>query len=159
MWYVIGGIVVVIILGWVAVRMMGVGAMYGAGVDTDRNIDGSTTYTNGEGSVTVGSQSMPENWPSDAPNNYAGATITFSGSSNPQTGQPGSAVSYMVRASAQAVIDHYKSELAANGWAIQGSANAAGAMVITATKGTRVFGAWVADNGGGSATVTAGIQM
>lgn len=157
--YIIGGIVVLLIAAWFFTGgMSGMGANM-AGVDMDRNLDGSTTYTNEEGSVTVGGNSMPDNWPSDAPQNFSGATITFSGTSNPQTGQMGSAVSYTVRASAQAVADYYKSELQKAGWAVQASANMGAASAISATKDTRTFGAYIADTGDGSVAVTAGIEL
>src|SRR3989344_5333830 len=87
MWYIIGGIVVLAIVGWLFMR--GAGGFMGAatGFDVDRNADGSATYSNDEGSVTVGTTAtMPSNWPSDAPANYAGAAIVYSGTSNPQTG-------------------------------------------------------------------------
>lgn len=155
--YIIGGVVVLLVIGW---YFMG-GGMAGnmAGVDTDRNIDGSTTYTHEEGTVTVGGNSMPDNWPSDAPQNFSGATITFSGTSNPQTGKMGSAVSYTVRASAQAVADYYKNELQKAGWTVQASANMGAASAISATKDTRTFGAYIADTGDGSVAVTAGIEL
>ncbi|QQG38193.1 MAG: hypothetical protein HYS26_01395 [Candidatus Kaiserbacteria bacterium] len=155
LYYIIGGVVALLVLGWLLTRGFG-GA---AGANVDRNFDGSTTYSNEEGSVTVGAQSMPANWPSDAPQNFAGATISFSGASNPQTGQAGAAVSYTVRASAQAVIDYYRGSLTSAGWTIVGSANAGGATVISAAKDERTFGVWATDNGDGSATVTAGVGM
>ena len=159
-WYVIGGIALLLIGGWLltggAAKLMG-GAQ---GVDVDRNADGSTTYANDEGSVTVGtSASMPANWPSDAPANYSGAVIVYSGTSNPQTGQEGSAVSYTVQASVQSVVDFYRSQLAAGGWTVNATANAGGATVISATKDTRTFGAYIVDTGGGTVTVTAGIEL
>ena len=157
--YIIGGVVVLLLVWWLFTGGMASLAGAPAGVDADRNVDGSTTYTSDEGSVTVGTQSMPSNWPSDAPDNYAGASITFSGTSNPQTGQIGSALSYTVRAPASAVADYYKQQLGSKGWTIQTTANAGGAMVVSATKDTRTFGAYIADTGGGMTTVTAGIEL
>src|SRR3990167_686770 len=92
MWYIIGAIVILLLLGWFATGGAGFLAMRAAGVNATPNGDGTMTYSNSEGSVTVGGGSMPDNWPSDAPANYAGASIQYSGSSNPQTGQAGSAV-------------------------------------------------------------------
>jgi|SRR3989338_2602006 len=154
-WYIVGGVAVLLLLGWFFMR--GVGGM--AGVDVDRNVDGSATYTSDEGVVTVGSNTMPANWPSDAPDNAAGATITFSGTSNPQTGEVGSALSYTVRGSVQSVSEHYRSELAAKGWTVEGTAAIGGATVVSAKKDTRTFGAYIADAGDGQVTVTAGIGM
>ena len=153
--YIIGGIVVLLIVGWFLTR----GSASVSGVDVDNNLDGSKTYSNEEGSVTVGGGSMPDNWPGDAPANFAGATIVYSGTSNPQTGAAGSAVSYTARASVQAVADYYKQQLTSAGWTIAGTANIAGATVVSATKDTRTFGAYITDTGDGNVTVTAGIEL
>jgi hypothetical protein len=157
--YIVGGLVALGILGWLGSSMLGGGAMRAAGVDADRNMDGSTTYSNEEGSVTVGGASMPDNWPSDAPQNYAGAQIQYSGNSNPQTGTAGAAVSYTAQGSAAAVTDYYKQELQRNGWTIESTANMNGATVVAATKGDRSFGAYIVDTGNGSVQVTAGLDI
>src|SRR3989344_4631434 len=102
--YIIGGIVVLLIAGWFLTR----GSASVSGVDVDNNLDGSKTYSNEEGSVTVGGGSMPDNWPGDAPANFAGATIAYSGTSNPQTGAAGPAASYPRRASAPGGAGHYQ---------------------------------------------------
>lgn len=159
MWYIIGGIVALLLVGWFLTR--GAGSMMGtaAGVGVDRNVGGSTTYTNSEGSVTVGGGSMPDNWPSDAPAVYSGASIIYSGSTNPQTSQAGSAVSYTVNASVASVADYYKAQLASNGWSVESTANTGGATVLAATKDTRTIGVYIADTGSGTVTVTAGIEF
>ena len=160
MWYIIGAVVVLALLGWLFMR--GAGSLTGAasGVNVDRNADGSATYSTEEGSVSVGtSASMPENWPSDAPANYAGSSIVYSGNSNPQTGSAGAAVSYTTSASVSGVADYYKTQLTANGWTIQATANMGGATVVSATKDTRTFGAYITDTGSGNVSVTAGIEL
>ena len=160
MYYIIGGVIVLALVGWFLMR--GTGSFMGAatGTNVDQNMDGSTTYTNDQGSVTVGTAaSLPANWPSDAPANYAGAAIVYSGTSNPQTGQTGSAVSYTVRASVQSVADHYTQQLSSSGWTIQATANIAGATVVSASKDTRTFGAYITDTGDGNVTVVVGIGM
>ncbi|MEK7156552.1 MAG: hypothetical protein AAB790_01970 [Patescibacteria group bacterium] len=160
MWYIIGGIVILALVGWFLMR--GAGSLIGAasGVDVDQGADGSATYSNAEGSVTVGTgASMPANWPSDAPANYSGATIAYSGTSNPQTGQSGSAVSYTVRASAQSVADYYKQQLASAGWTIESTANMAGATVLAARKDSRTIGAYITDAGDGTVSVVVGIEL
>ncbi|OGG73386.1 hypothetical protein A3A40_01025 [Candidatus Kaiserbacteria bacterium RIFCSPLOWO2_01_FULL_54_20] len=154
--YIIGGIVVLLIVGWFLTR----GSASISGVDVDNNLDGSTTYSNEEGSVTVGTTAtMPSNWPADAPANFAGAAIVYSGTSNPQTGTAGSAVSYTVRSSTASVADYYKQQLTSAGWTIEATANIAGATVVSATKDTRTFGAYITDTGDGNVTVTAGIEL
>lgn len=127
------------------------------GVDMDRNLDGSTTYSNEEGSVTVGGNRLPDNWPSDAPT-YANAAIQYSGSTNPQTGAPGSAVVFNTQDSLTAITDFYKRELAAKGWTISQTANVGGATVIAATKDSRTFGVYIVD-AGENRTVTVGIEL
>ncbi len=160
MWYVIGGIVILALVGWFLMR--GAGSLLGAasGVDVDRSLDGSTTYTDQEGNTaTVGGTSMPENWPADAPQNFAGASIQYSGNSNPQTGTAGAAVVYTANASAQAVVDYYKAQLTSGGWTIAGSVNTGGATVLSATKEGRTFGVYIVPTGSGSVTVTAGLEL
>lgn len=160
MWYIIGAIAAVVLVGGFLSRGIGFMGMRAAGVDVNSNADGTMTYSNEEGTVTVGGgASMPSNWPSDAPANYSGASIQYSGSSNPQTGEAGSAVVYTVNASTQSVIDYYKSELAKNGWTVEATANMAGATVLSGKKDTRTFGIYVVDAGNGSVSVTIGIGM
>ncbi len=155
MLYIVGAIIVVLLLGWFLTR--GIGGTI-AGVDTDRNLDGSTTYTNDDGSVTVGG-TMPENWPSDAPDNFAGASIQYSGTSNPQTGEAGSAIVYSVSATTQAVVDYYRAQLQSNGWTLENTANIAGSTVLSGSKDDRNIGIYIADAGNGMVTVTAGIEL
>ena len=159
-YYIIGGVAILILIGWFLMR--GADSMMGAatGTDVDQSMDGSTTYTDQEGNTaTVGGTSMPDSWPSDAPQNFAGAVIAYSGTSNPQTGQAGSAVSYTVRASLSSVTDYYKQQLASSGWTVQATASVGGATVVSATKDTRTFGAYIVDTQNGSVAVTAGISM
>ncbi len=161
-WIWIGlGILVLVGVALIGFRGTGLGSAYFTpGVDVDRNMDGSTTYTNEGGSVTVGNNaSMPANWPEDAPTAYSGATILYSGTTNPTTGESGSAVAYTTTASVASVVEYYESRLAAEGWTIVASQEAAGMRVISATKDTRTLGVYVATDGQGTTSVTAGIQL
>ncbi len=155
-WYVIGGIVIVLILVGSYLRH---GRYYGPDGMMKNNYDGSTTYSNEQGSVTVGKASMPENWPSDAPANFAGGTIQYSGTSNPQTGKAGSVVVYSAHATAQEVGDYYKKELASKGWTLNGSATTPGGYVLGAKKDTRTFGLTVVPAEGGLVSVTVGVEL
>lgn len=162
--YIVIGALAVLLLGALVVGAFGRGTSLGSayfapGVDVDRNMDGSTTYSNGEATVTVGGNSMPENWPSDAPPAYDGAAISYSGTSNPQTGEAGAALVYTVKASAASVVEYYESRLKAEGWTITATANAGGMQVVTATKDTRTFGAYIGADGQGNTSVTVGIQL
>jgi len=159
LWYIVGGIAVLIILGWIFTRSAGFMAMRAAGVSATPGANGAVTYSGAEGSVTVGGGSMPSNWPSDAPGNYAGATIQYSGTSNPQTGKAGSAVVYTVQASAQSVADYYKAQLASKGWTVSATANTGAATVLSATKDSRTLGVYIVDAGNGQVSVTTGIEM
>ena len=162
-WYVVGGVIILVLVAWFAIRGVGIGAMKLAGaangVDVQTGVNGAMTYTGTQGSVTVGGGTMPSNWPSDAPANFAGASISYSGTSNPQTGKAGSAVVYTVSASAQTVVDYYKTELQKAGWTIAGTANAGAATVLSATKDKRGLGVYIADAGSGMVSVTVGIEM
>src|SRR3989344_6392275 len=88
LWYIVGGAVVLIVLGWLLSGLFARNAaeqvLNQAGVDVDYNPDGSATYSGEGGTVTVGSTSYPDSWPSDAPR-YPRGEVLFSGSSNPQT--------------------------------------------------------------------------
>lgn len=156
LYVVIAGVVVLGVAGYMGIKMMS-----GFGGGYKQNMNGSQTYSNDEGSVTVGTgASMPSNWPSDAPANYVGATILFSGNSNPQTGKNGSAVSYTVSgASAKAIADYYKNTLGANGWVLEGTMDLGTQMVIGAKKDTRTFAVSIVDDGKGLVTVTAGLEL
>lgn len=164
--YIVTAALAILLIGGVVLSFAaGVGSLWGGwggyapNADIDRNMDGSTTYSTDEGTVTVGGNSMPENWPSDAPKAYDGATIVYSGATNPRTGQNGSAIVYTVKASEDAVIAYYDAGLKAEGWTVTVAANAGGMKVLTATKDTRAFGVYVGSDGQGNASVTAGIQL
>jgi hypothetical protein len=160
--YILIGIVAVLVVLGLFAQMSGYMMMRAAGVNVVPNMDGSATYTatDGEGgSVTVGGNSMPENWPSDAPANFAGAQIQYSGTSNPQTGSAGAAVVYTAQASASAIVEHYKQAFAAQGWTIENTANMGAASVMSAKKDERTFGVSIVDAGDGSVQVSVGTDL
>jgi|SRR3989344_1001897 len=161
LWFIIGGIVIIIVIVWAfsggLARNAAERALDQAGIDVDRNSDGSATYTGDEGTVTVGSTSYPDNWPSDAPK-YPNGKVMFSASSNPQTGAAGASLSLTTSDSPTAVIDFYKRELTSQGWNIESTASAGGAMVLSATKDDRTLGIWAAETDGVT-QVTIGIEI
>lgn len=151
-------VVVVIVLagaGWFFSRGS---VMTPAGVNIDRNIDGSATYSNEEGSVTVGANSYPDNWPSDAPK-YNGAKIQYSGTSNPQTRQVGTAVVFATSDDTQKVVDFYKKELPSNGWTIEQTATMGEMTIISAKKGNSTFAAQIVKTEDGQTAVTVAIGI
>ena len=159
--YIVVGIVVVLLAGYF-LRGGSPGVVGGVGgvggVTIDQNLDGSATYSNSEGTVTVGGNKLPENWPSDAPT-YPNATIQYSGSSDPQTGEKGSAVVFTTSDNAQKVADFYKRELSSKGWVIDQTAMMGASTVLTATKDTRTLGAYITDTGNGQVSVTISIGI
>jgi hypothetical protein len=162
LWYIIGGIVVLLVLGsqlsgFFARRGIENAIEQATGVDVDYGRDGTATYKTDEGSVTVGGNSLPDNWPADAPK-YPGANIQYSGSSNPQTGEAGVSVVFQTKASAQSVTDFYKKELASNGWKIESTATMGPATTLAAKKGDKTFAVYIVDSGEGMVNVTIGIS-
>ncbi len=151
--YIIIAIVVLVLLGWYFKNPMS----EISGVDVDNNMDGSVTYKKDGSEITIGTNKLPDNWPSDAPK-YPNAKIQYSGTSNPQTGAEGSALVFTTTDKVQAVLDFYKKELASNGWKIDQTSNMAGASVISATKESWTFGAYIVDSGEGQVSVTVGIN-
>jgi hypothetical protein len=153
--YIIGAVVILLILGKFV--MGGVGYSVN-GVNVNRALDGSATFTNNEGSVTVGATKLPDNWPSDAPT-YANAQIQTAMASNPQTGQAGSAVVFTTSDSAQTVADFYKKDLAAKGWKVEQTVSTGQGTMLGATKDTRTFGVYIVDSGDGKVSVTASVSL
>lgn len=154
--YVVVVVVVLALLGWFGMRGSFLGAVV-PGVDVNRHLDGSATYSNENGSVTVGSNSLPSDWPTDVPT-YGNGTITFSGASNPKTGEAGLAVMFTTPDAAKTVVDFYKTELAAKGWTIEQTATMGAVTVLSAKKDTRTFGVQISNGGDGKTTVTIGIS-
>ena len=129
-----------------------------SGTDVDTNLDGSTTYTNDNGSVTVGSAtSYPDTWPDDVPQ-YPGASLQYSGATNPDTGAAGAAVAFTSTDTATVILNFYKTQLEGNGWKIEQTTTMGAATVIAATKDERKVGIYVAD-AGTSRSVTVGIEI
>ena len=155
LYLIIGIIVILLVVGWLL--MKGVGRSI-TGVDVDRNINGSTTYSNDEGSVTVGGNKMPDDWPGDAPK-YGNASIQYSGSSNPQTGEAGLTVSFTTSDSAETVVNFYKKELTLNGWTVEQTATMGASAILAAKKDTRTFAVYIIDSGNGQVSVTASVVI
>lgn len=152
--YIVGGILVIVVLALLLTREK----TLPNGSTVEKGLNGETTYSNNEGKVTVGGNSMPENWPSDAPK-YPNGNISYSGTSNPQTGQSGSAVAFTTTDKTADVVSFYKKELLANGWTIEQTATVGAATTLAAKKGTRAFGVYIADTGSGQTSVTVGVSL
>jgi hypothetical protein len=156
--YIVIGILVLIILGFLFrdslgfSRKVSVGGMEG---QVTKKLDGSTTYTNDYGTITTGTNRLPDGWPSDAPM-YKNATITGTVSSKMQTGLDGLSVTFTTTDSLQTVLDFYKKELVANGWTGVGQSTTMGNVtVLSSKKGNQIFGITVLNAGTGELKVTA----
>ena len=155
LYMIIGGVVVVLIVGGSLMRGLGRSL---TGGNVDNNINGSTTYSNSDGSVTVGGNKLPDNWPSDTPK-YKNAQILSVVNSNPQTGEAGLAVSFSTSDSAQTVVDFYKKELASNGWTVEQTVATEAGTIMAATKDNRNFGIYIINSEDGKVSVTVSISM
>jgi hypothetical protein len=124
-----------------------------ANVDTD---NGTMHVETSEGTFDAGGNKLPADWPSDAPI-YTGATIQYAASANPTTGKAGAAVVFMTSDSVQKVSDFYVAQLKEQGWKIEGTVNAGGALTIGATKDERSL-SLVISGAEGRTTVTMGVE-
>ncbi len=127
----------------------------GGNADVDVK-DGSLTVKTSEGTFSTGT-SLPADWPKDAPV-YPGATITYSGSSNPQAGESGFGAMLTTKDSAQKVRDYYARELVVQGWKTEATYNADESSVVSATKDTRAFTVVTAE-ADGATTITLGVSQ
>lgn len=147
-------------LGWFLTRGVSNVALNANGIDIDRNVDGTVTYETAEGTVTTGTgASLPSNWPADVPKPLSGASIIYAGTTNPNTGAAGSAITYTVQASPEVAIKHYAEGLGAQGWKVENTAQMQGMNILSATKDTRTVGVYVVDSGEGAVQVTVGVEL
>lgn len=130
----------------------------GGNVDVDYNGDGTVTYKGEDGEVQVGTNAqLPSDWPSDVPV-MPGATIGYSGTSNPTTGAAGATVMFTTSKSVAEVVTYYNTELVSQGWTIDATTNLANTTVISAKKAGRTAGMYIA-GAEGTTTVTIGVQQ
>ncbi len=147
-------VVVVLMIGWAAKSFLArqtaekmaeraIERATGGRVDIDYKDNDTVTYKSDEGSFQAGEDvSLPSDWPSDVPV-ISGAKIGYAGSTNPQTGQAGVSVMFTISKSVVDVSAYYNSELASQGWEIEGTANMGGTSIITANKGERSVGIYI----------------
>lgn len=166
LWIVIGVVIVLALAGWgVRAAMRGLSrtvadkaieAASGGKVKVNSD-NGQYTVTGNDGStVQWGTNKLPDGWPSDV-SIYSGATIRYSGSSNPTTGKAGAAVMFQTADSAQKVADFYKTDLAAKGWHVEGTYTGGTTTVMGASKDGRSLSIQIA--GSDSMTsVTIGVE-
>jgi len=107
----------------------------GGDADIDYDGDGSVTVKTDQGEWSTSGE-LPRDWPSDVPT-YSGAKVLSSASSNPATGAAGVYVALRTADAPSRVADFYKSELAAKGWTIAGTATVNEGTYLTAKKDNR----------------------
>lgn len=120
------------------------------------NTDGTMDITTQEGTAKIGTQTMPENWPTDVPT-YPNATVSYSTLVNSQTGKPGMAVALTTEDETQAVTDYYKKELSANGWTVDAAMVGAGTSIFSARKDNRTASFLIA-GAEGQTTITMAVE-
>lgn len=123
------------------------------------NVDvnsGNVSVKTKDGSFSTGT-SLPADWPKDAPA-YPGATVSYSGSNNPQSGESGFGAVLTTNDSAQKVRDYYTKELTSLGWKTEATYNAQETSVVSATKENRVFTVATAESEG-LTTITLGVSQ
>ena len=108
-----------------------------------------------EGSFSTGNK-LPDDWPKDAPV-YTGATVTYSGSSNPQTGESGFGAVLTTTDGSTKVVEFYKKELVSQGWTIASTQIANDTTVLGSTKDTRSLAVSIVE-ASGTTTITLGIS-
>lgn len=104
------------------------------------NVDianGTMKVQTSEGNFEVGGNTLPKDWPTDAPT-YPGANIQYSASGMQDSGA-GQGVMLITQDSLQTVIDFYTEQMKKNGWTIEGSMNAGTTSTIGGSKGNRVL--------------------
>lgn len=116
--------------------------------------DGTVHVETSEGTYDAGSNTLPTDWPSDAPT-YPGAEIQYSASMNPTTGKQGAMVVLQTSESAEKVLAYYKTQLQSQGWSIEGTMSAGGSTTLAAKKGERVLSLIVSDAEGKTAVTLA----
>jgi len=153
--YVIVGLVVLALVGWFLLK--GVGKSI-TGVDIDRNLDGSTTYT-GKGGVEVNVKagSLPDNWPSDAPK-YPNANIEYAMSADLPGGGEAINITFSTQDSVEKVAAYYKGELPDSGWTVKSTQSSAGSQIVVAAKGERAFSIFAQSKSDGKTLVTVSVS-
>lgn len=166
---VIGAVVAVIVLWFIASSVMGfmgrkmgekmvenmIEGASGGNADVDM-ATGKMKVQTSEGTFEMGGD-LPSDWPKDAPV-YAGATVQYSGTANPATGESGGrALVMMTSDSAADVKAFYEKELTANGWAMQGDMQGGGTIILSATKEGSTLSLLIA-TAGNQTSITMGIE-
>lgn len=158
MWYIIGAIVIVVLLGW-AVMRGGSMSSWGPLGNSDQQATSTDESPAGSGGTTgSGAGRFPSDWPADAPALQSGAKITYSGAIDPKTKVMGPTVVYTGSGTAATAVAFFKSQFTKQGWTFRGQGNAEGSVQLAATKGTRKVTVTILETRSGVTNVTVGIS-
>lgn len=166
-WYVVGALLVLMV-GCAAIGSIGSkiaektmeGVMErasGGKAKVDMKDDGTMEVKTADGTMNVGTATVPDEWPKDAPV-YPGATASYSATMNGSEGKQGLALVLMTTDSQEVVATYYKAELVKEGWTMDGTMQGGGTTILTATKDTRTFSAAITETDGRTA-ITIGVEM
>lgn len=90
-----------------------------------------------EGTVEIGSASLPENWPEDVAV-YPNAAVSYSAAVNSENGEPQMAFVITTDDSVTAVAAFYKDQLMANGWTMEAAMEAGTMTILSGSKDDRI---------------------
>ena len=114
--------------------------------------NGTTRMTTSEGTVTVGSQELPADWPKDVAM-YPGSIIQVAGT---VTGQ-GKGALFLTTDSKENVLKFYQDKLAKDGWKIDTTADMGTISIVSASKGNRTAAIQISSSVG-QTTITVGLE-
>lgn len=165
-WIIIGIVVVVLIIlsvlrglsGFMG-RTMVEKAMERASdgkADVEMNADGTMNIKTEDGEFSTGA-GTPKDWPSDIPA-YAGASVTYSASTNPTDGKAGMALILSTNDSAANVKTFYETQLKNEGWKITNTMQGGGTVIMTAEKDGRQLSLAIAE-ADGKTGITIGVEL
>jgi hypothetical protein len=120
----------------------------GGDADVDYDGDGNVRVRTEEGEWSTGGE-LPKDWPSDVAI-YGGATVLYSASADPATGERGFYAALQSTDAAAEVAAWYQQRIAADGWTVASTTNVNGATYLGAEKDGRTLAVSVTPAEGGS---------
>lgn len=111
----------------------------GGQADVDLRGDGSMRIDTKDGTVEIGRQALPSDWPTEI-GTYPGSTIVTTANVTSDKGRPASMITATTGDSAAKIATYFKDRLAADGWEINAEAVMGAMTIIGATKADQEFG-------------------
>ena len=158
-WYIIGIIAVILLVGWALLnRNGGSGSIFGGSATQSNSTATTTGTTGGTGGTTAGTNRFPAGWPADAPALMSGAKITYTGAVDPKTKVAGPTIVYTASGSPATAVAFFKSQFSKQGWTFRGQGNVEGSVQLAATKDTRKITVTILETRAGVLNITVGIS-